>query len=116
LWRPEVVTDASGVASIPVEMADSITTWRLTASAIAADGRVGLGSAQVRVMQDFFVDVELPPALTQHDEIALPVSVWNYLPTAQRIVLRLDEGKGFERVAEPAELGTEQVIELAPSE
>src|SRR5262249_44005781 len=41
LWRPEVVTDDQGTATLDVELADSITTWRLTASAVTADGRLG---------------------------------------------------------------------------
>jgi type II secretory pathway pseudopilin PulG len=34
LWRPEVITDDNGEITIDVPLADSITTWRLNASAV----------------------------------------------------------------------------------
>jgi uncharacterized protein YfaS (alpha-2-macroglobulin family) len=115
LWLPELVTDASGAATVDVEMADAITTWRLAAQAISQDGDMGFATADVRVFQDFFVEIDLPAAATQHDELHLPVAVYNYLPTAQRITLTL-EGAGaaapwFTHVG-PAE----QVVEVAPSQ
>src|SRR5581483_538064 len=91
--------------------ADSITTWRLNAEAIAADGRLGAASADVRVFQDFFVDLDLPPAITQHDELAVPVAVYNYLTTPQRVTLTLDDARWFTRTGE-----AEQSIDLAPSQ
>src|SRR5262249_16226731 len=57
LWRPEVVTDDQGRASIQVELADSITTWRLLASAVTADGQLGATQLPLRVFQPFFVDL-----------------------------------------------------------
>src|SRR5262249_42055607 len=41
LWRPELITDDQGRASLDLARADSITTWRLTASAVSADGLLG---------------------------------------------------------------------------
>ena len=39
LWRPELITDDNGQASLTIDLADSITTWRLSASAISAEGQ-----------------------------------------------------------------------------
>ncbi|NIP86018.1 MAG: hypothetical protein GTO03_10825, partial [Planctomycetales bacterium] len=52
-WNPEVVTDESGFAQVEVPMADSITTWRLTALASSQDGRLGFTTRGLRVFQDF---------------------------------------------------------------
>ncbi len=38
--------------------------------------------AGLRVFQDFFIDIDLPVALTQNDEISIPIAVYNYLPGA----------------------------------
>ncbi len=111
LWQPALLTDARGEASLDVTMADSITTWQLAAEAIAADGRIATGTLDVRVFQDFFVDLDLPPAVTQHDELAVPVAVYNYLPTAQRVTLTLDDAHWFTRTGEQT-----QSIDLAPSQ
>ena len=49
---------------LEVPLADSITTWRLTALASSQDGRLGSLTAPLRVFQDFFIDLDLPVALT----------------------------------------------------
>src|SRR5262249_12082566 len=79
LWQPELGTDDAGRASLDVDLADAITTWRLTAGAVTADGRLGAAQLGVRVFQPFFVDVNLPVALTRGDEVSVPVVVSNYL-------------------------------------
>ncbi len=89
-WAPEVVTDEGGFVSLGIPMADSITTWRLTALASSQDGRLGFATRGIRVFQDFFVDVDLPVALTQGDEISIPVGVFNYLPEPQQVRLELE--------------------------
>jgi 5-hydroxyisourate hydrolase-like protein (transthyretin family) len=95
-WAPEVVTDERGSTTLEIPMADSITTWRLTALASSQDGRLGFTTRGVRVFQDFFVDIDLPVALTQGDEIAVPVGVFNYLPEAQDVRLVVEPEPWFE--------------------
>src|SRR5205807_2623783 len=90
LWRPELITDDSGHASLDVELADSITTWRLSASAVTADGRLGAAQSSIRVFQPFFVDLNLPVSLTRGDEVSLPVVVYNYLAKSQTVELKLE--------------------------
>ena len=99
-WAPEVVTDADGFVSLEIPMADSITTWRLTALASSQDGQLGFTTQGVRVFQDFFVDIDLPVSLTQEDEISIPVGVFNYLPEAQEVRLEVKEEDWFELLGE----------------
>ena len=72
---------------MPLTFADSITTWRLTASASSRGGALGGVTAPLRVFQDFFVDIDLPTALTQNDEVDFPVAVYNYLKNPQTVKL-----------------------------
>ena len=95
-WNPEVITDDAGQAMLDIPMADSITTWRLTALASSQDGRLGFTTQGVRVFQDFFVDIDLPVSLTQGDEISIPVGVFNYLPTSQQVRLEVKPEPWFE--------------------
>jgi hypothetical protein len=99
-WAPEVVTDEDGFVSLEIPMADSITTWRLTALASSQDGRLGFTSRGIRVFQDFFVDIDLPVSLTQGDEISIPVGVFNYLPEAQEVRLVVEPEPWFELLGE----------------
>ncbi|MFQ5611441.1 MAG: alpha-2-macroglobulin family protein [Anaerolineae bacterium] len=101
-WNPEVLTDESGTAQLTIPLADSITTWRLTALASSQDGRLGFTTQGIRVFQDFFVDIDLPVSLTQDDQISIPVGVFNYLPQAQEVRLAVEQEPWFELLG-PAE-------------
>ena len=89
LWRPELITDDQGHARLDVDLADSITTWRVAIGAVSADGSLGAAQAAIRVFQPFFVDLDLPTALTRGDEIGIPVVVSNYLDKPQAVTLAL---------------------------
>ncbi|MGA2256595.1 MAG: MG2 domain-containing protein, partial [Thermoguttaceae bacterium] len=101
LWRPEVITDDNGRASLTIDLADSITTWRLSASAISAEGKLGGTESPIRVFQPFFVDLNVPISLTRGDEVAVPAVVYNYLDRPLSVELRLDGAKWFERLDQP---------------
>ena len=88
-WNPSLITDDSGHAEVRLPMADSITTWRLSMLASGLGGQLGSATAPVKVFQDFFADIDLPVALTQHDSVEIPVTVYNYLPHAQDVTLTL---------------------------
>ncbi len=96
IFEPALVTDAHGNARLSVTMPDAITTWRMTMFASAQNGELGSGLGQLRVFQDFFVDIDLPVALTQGDEISIPIAVYNYLPREQKIRLVMESGDWFE--------------------
>jgi uncharacterized protein YfaS (alpha-2-macroglobulin family) len=110
-WAPEVLTDEGGFASLETPMADSITTWRLTALASSQDGRLGFTTRGIRVFQDFFVDIDLPVALTQGDEISIPIGVFNYLPEAQEVRLVVEQEPWFELLGE-----AEQTLTIASND
>ncbi|MBI4789725.1 MAG: hypothetical protein HY782_22060 [Chloroflexi bacterium] len=93
--NPQVITDENGRAALDIPLADSITTWRLAAMASSQRGELGASSAGLRVFQDFFVDLDLPAALTQNDEISVPVAVYNYLPAAQQVKLQIEKQPWF---------------------
>jgi hypothetical protein len=101
-WEPQAITDEAGRLSLEIPMADSITTWRLSAQASTALGELGGLTAGLRVFQDFFVDLDLPVALTQGDEIAVPVSVFNYRTEPQEVRLELKQEPWFELLDEPS--------------
>ena len=94
-WLPEAVTDQKGQLKLQVPMADSITTWRLTAIANTQDGRIGATTHGMRVFQDFFIDLDLPVALTQGDEVRVPVAVYNYLTETQQVKLVVEPDSWF---------------------
>jgi uncharacterized protein YfaS (alpha-2-macroglobulin family) len=96
LWVPELITDRKGRAKLEIPLADSITTWRLSMSAVSARGELGAGTLPLRVFQDFFVDIDFPAALTQHDTVSVPVAVYNYLDKPQTVRLEVQPGSWFQ--------------------
>jgi hypothetical protein len=93
--NPALITDGDGRASVNVPLADSITTWRVTSLASTVRGSLGSSTAPLRVFQDFFIDLDLPVSVTEGDEVSVPVAVYNYLPSAQRVSLELREDAWF---------------------
>ncbi len=114
LWRPELITDDAGVATIEIDLADSITTWRVNASAVTAQGKLGALSSGVRVFQPFFVDLNLPVAMTRNDQVAVPVVVYNYLDEANEVELTLENDEWFELL--DGDDARVQTVELKPNE
>jgi hypothetical protein len=99
-WNPTAVTDRNGGWRTETDLAHTITTWRLSALASSQDGRLGSATAPIRVFQDFFVDIDLPLALTQGDEVSMPVAVYNYLEADQQVQLTLEEQDWFASLGE----------------
>lgn len=110
-FQPALITDGSGKANLDIPLADSITTWRLTCMASSAMGQLGSTTAGIRVFQDFFVDVDFPVALTQNDQVHVPVAIYNYLKTDQQIRLQVQKEDWFE-----LEGVSEKTVTLAASE
>jgi len=111
LWRPELITDASGRAQLEVPLADSITTWRIAMNAVSKRGELGAATQGLRVFQDFFVDIDFPVALTQHDLVSVPVAVYNYLDVEQTVRLEAQAGEWCELLDEPV-----QTLKIGPRE
>jgi len=86
-FNPAIITDGQGRADLTIPLADSITTWRMTCMASGSAGQMGSTTAGLRVFQDFFVDVDFPIALTQNDQVSVPVVVYNYLKVDQKVTL-----------------------------
>lgn len=90
--NPALITGPDGKVTVDVGMADSITEWRVSALANAANGKLGDAAQGVTVFQDFFVDVSFPASLTRGDVVKFPIAVYNYLATPQTVQLSLEPG------------------------
>jgi anti-sigma factor RsiW len=110
-WQPQLITDAQGRARVTLPAADSITSWRMLANAVSRHGALGYEQANLRVFQDFFVDIDFPVALTKGDRVHVPVAVYNYLKEAQTVEVKVQGESWFELLDEAS-----KSIALKPGE
>ncbi len=96
IFEPALITGTDGKADLSLTMPDAITTWRVSSFASSMNGELGSTASRIRVFQDFFIDIDLPVALTQGDEISIPVAIYNYLPHNQKIKLALQPEDWFD--------------------
>ncbi|MCC6621928.1 MAG: hypothetical protein IT385_11770 [Deltaproteobacteria bacterium] len=108
---PAVITDGEGKARLEIDLADSITTWRMTGLASSLGGLLGSGTGGITVFQDFFADVDFPVAMTRGDVLRVPVALYNYLPTAQTVSVDLEAAPWYEAIG-----GRSQSVTLQPGE
>ena len=99
LWLPDLVTDGSGQAHLDLTAPDSITTWRLHAVSSSDEG-IGISEANLTVFQEFFVDPDLPYAVTRGEVFPISVQVYNYLDTPQDVRLTLSSGDWFDIIGD----------------
>ena len=86
-WAPDARTDAQGHLMFDLPLADTVTTWRLTALASTRDGAIGAATADLVVFQDFFIDAQLPTTLHVGKPVTAMVTLHSYLPGAQLVDL-----------------------------
>jgi alpha-2-macroglobulin len=67
LWKGRVQLDAKGHATVPVQMADSLSAYKLVAIASSGAGLFGTGEASVRTAQDLAVYSGIPPLVRTGD-------------------------------------------------
>ncbi|PYP83101.1 MAG: hypothetical protein DMG65_25020 [Candidatus Angelobacter sp. Gp1-AA117] len=111
VWNPELVTDSSGHAELKFQMADNITTWKMSVIASTVDGHMGIAEKELRTFQPFFVDHEPPRVLTQGDQIQLPVILRNHLPKPQEVNVTLEPSSWFSLLS-----ASRQQVKVAPGE
>jgi hypothetical protein len=94
LWVPDLVTDESGQAVVPMQLADSITTWNVQAVASTMSGLMTTAGTEVVATQPFYAVLDLPPRLTSGDVVRVPVVVRSFTdhPTHPRITLSTGDG------------------------
>ena len=93
--NPELITGPDGKAQVTLDMADSITQWRVSTLAHTQAGKLGGGVGGIKVFQEFFVDIDFPATLTRGDTVEFPVAIYNYLSTPQVVHIALDPGTWY---------------------
>jgi hypothetical protein len=70
-YDPTLMTDANGVAKARINLPDSLTSYRITAVAAAADDRTGSGEADLQVSLPLMVRPAVPRILRAGDTVSI---------------------------------------------
>lgn len=94
-WHPLLVTDAEGKAEITFDTPDSITSFRIAVDAHDARGALAATHRPIRNRLPFYLEPNLPVALSAGDRLELPVSVANATTGALDVRVALDVKGGL---------------------
>jgi len=87
-WAPEALTGADGALAFDLPLADTITTWKLTALASTRDGDLGAATYDLVVFQDFFVELAFTDEIRVGEPLTITVTIYNFLPEAQNVIVQ----------------------------
>lgn len=90
LWVPMVETDASGVATVPLRVPDTLTTWRLLALAQTRAGAQAGTTHTFLSTLPAYIDVGTPSFLYAGDAAQVPIQLVNQEEHAIREVLTVE--------------------------
>jgi len=85
VWKPSVVLDANGSATIDVPLNDSLTAFRIVAIADAGTALFGTGSATIRSRQDLQIVPGLPPLVREGDRYQASITLRNTTKAAMDV-------------------------------
>lgn len=94
-WNPLIITDEEGNGNITLVTPDSITTWNIEAIASTKDAQIGVGSGEVRVFKQFFIDPDIPVAAIRNDEFPLNILVYNYGDKRSTVTVEIDQDEWY---------------------
>ncbi|MDQ3282488.1 MAG: MG2 domain-containing protein [Acidobacteriota bacterium] len=89
-WRPDVVTDANGTATVAVKFPEGLTTWRATARAVTAGSQVGMSSSTARTNLPMLVRLQSPRFFVVGDRSTVSAVVNNNTDAAITVTPSID--------------------------
>jgi hypothetical protein len=100
-WNAGLETDAQGEATFSFHVSDSITTFRVRADGVTAQGALGEADAELAVRRPFYAETKFPLEVTSGDRIELPVALVNGTDSVLRARLESAIGKGLKLIEDP---------------
>lgn len=96
-WKPDVVTDSNGKATVKLKYADSLTGWKATARAVTRNDLVGIATATTRTQKPLMVRLQAPRFFVVGDIVTISALINNTTEETLSVSPSLDV-EGLERV------------------
>jgi hypothetical protein len=103
-WNADAHTDVDGRLVFDLPLADTVTTWRLSALASTRQGELGVATYDILVFQDFFAELALPPSIGRGETATATVTLYNYSSDTQTVRLEPAPADWYSLVSEPPAL------------
>lgn len=102
LWKPDVITDANGIAKVTVKFPEALTTWRATARAATTGASFGMGSSTVKTNLPLLVRLQAPRFFVAGDRVTVSAVVNNNTDAAVTVTPELKiDGAALQIVESP---------------
>lgn len=94
-WVGSVTADADGIAEVPLEFPDNLTTWKARVWTIGGGTRIGEGTAEIIATKDLLIRPHFPRFLVERDEAVIGAVVHNEHPVEKKVEvsLKLEVGR-----------------------
>jgi alpha-2-macroglobulin-like protein len=90
-WAAAVNTAPdTGKATVTFKLSDSVTSFKISADAFDASGRLGEGTATIRSVEPFYIEPKLPLEVSTGDVIRLPIAAVNGAASDLSVRLTID--------------------------
>ncbi len=90
LWVGSLTTDENGLAEVPLDMPENLTTWKVKVWGMGRGTKVGAGEAEVVTRKNVIVRLQSPRFLVQNDEVTLSANIHNYLADDKTVTAVLE--------------------------
>ena len=107
-WKPDLVTDASGTATVKVKYPEALTTWRATARAATTGAQFGMSSATARTSMPLLVRLQAPRFFVEGDRVVVSAVLNNNTSEPLSVSASL-EAEGLSGGSQPVQ------VQVAPN-
>jgi hypothetical protein len=85
LWKPDIVLDANGQATVTVPLNDALTSFKIAAVADSGLGLFGTGQTTIAATQDLQIISGLPPMVREDDAFRAQITLRNTTQKAMKV-------------------------------
>ena len=108
-WKPDIVTNAEGKATIQLAYPDSLTTWKAQARVVTTGNQFGIANTSVRTRLPLIVRLQAPRFFVVGDTVILSAVLNNNTDKAMKVDVNLESSLCL---APDDENGNKQVLQL----
>ncbi|XP_072005866.1 A.superbus venom factor 1-like isoform X3 [Engystomops pustulosus] len=118
-WKIEHMgerADRNGISTklLDIFLKDSVTTWEVQAVSLSPNKGICVSEPyEIRVLKDFFIDLELPYSVVRNEQVEIQSVIYNYGHTTIRVRVELTHNPQFCSLS-TAKSNFRQVVEIRP--